>query len=471
MSSAENTFIKPSKKEYCGITGIIGKMPNLFNKTYLTLFSLQHRGQESAGISIYDGRHFHTYKKQGFVRNLLDVKSIEKEGEIAIGHVRYSTTGDSEISNAQPIFARTNFGKISISHNGNFVNFKILRNMLQDKGAIFQGNSDSELIVHDLAMQDGDFEERLIKTLNSIKGAYSLVVMRDDALYGIRDPHGYRPLVYGKIPGGYIITSESCAINILEGEYMGEVEEGTILKISKNGKIEKIPFAKNQIKQNCVFEHVYFARPDSLIFGKNVHKMRYKMGEKLAEEYKHLKFDLVIAVPDSGLSSALGFSQASGIRLDRGLIRNHYVGRSFINPTPEERKNAVKMKLRAVREVIKGQDLAVVDDSMVRSTTARGIVKLLKQKGAGRIHYFLACPPIKHPCYFGVDIPDRKQLIANKMTPEQIAEELGIASVNYLSIKGLKEIMRDTKEESHCYNCFLGDYKIELEDLHFANML
>jgi amidophosphoribosyltransferase len=450
-------------KEYCGVSGIIGNFDDIFYKLYLTLFALQHRGQESAGISLNDKDHFFTYKRSGFARNLLDIPNVQRKGAMGIGHVRYSTSGNSNIANAQPVYANTNHGKISLAHNGNLVNYKKLRNHLKAAGAIFQGNSDSEMIMHYLAHREGDFLAALTSTLHTIRGAYSIVLMDEDALYGIRDPYGFRPLVYGKIDGGYIITSETCAIDILNGEYLGEVTEGNILRIDKSGNIEFIPFTKEIIKQNCVFEHIYFARPDSCIFGKNVHKTRYRMGEELARENPDIRPDIVVAVPDSGLSAAMGFADESNVPLDRGLIRNHYVGRSFIYPTQEERKNIVRMKLQPVFEVIKGKDIALIDDSMVRGTTAKEIIGLLKQKGVGKIHYFLACPPIKYSCYFGIDTPNRKKLIANNLLPKEIAEYLEIESVNFLSINGLKRVLKGNAND-YCYACFAGNYIMEIEN-------
>ena len=450
-------------REYCGVSGIILDDQDLFYKMYLTLFSLQHRGQESAGITINDHGDFETYKCDGFVRNLLDKRIKSRAGNGSVGHVRYRTSGDSHISNAQPIFAETNFGPIALAHNGNLVNFKPLRRHLAARGAIFSGDSDSELIIHYLAGLKGSFEDALVETVKTIKGAYSLVMLTEDALWAIRDPHGFRPLVYGEIPGGHMVASETCAIDILDGKVLGEVPAGHILRIGMDGKIEMKSFSSEIIKQHCVFEHIYFARPDSQVFSKNVHKMRYEMGKQLAREYSHIKADIVVAVPDSGVSSAMGFASESGIPMDRGLIRNHYVGRSFIQPTQKERMDLVKMKLRPVLEVIEGKEIALIDDSMVRGTTANAIIKLIKAKNVKKIHYFIASPPIKYSCYFGVDTPDREKLIANRMTPEELAEHFGITSVNYLPVEGLKRILKENAND-YCFACFAGNYIMENEN-------
>ncbi len=450
-------------REYCGVAGLIGDFPDLYKKVYLALFSLQHRGQESSGLSLFDGQEFWIYKKMGYAKELMEIEKHKDKGFIGIGHVRYKTAGDSNIANAQPIFAQTNYGPVAMAHNGNLVNFKPLFSELRKAGSIFQGNSDTELIIHLLARKRSPFLEALKETLNEIKGAFSMVLMTKDALWGIRDPHGMRPLVYGKIDDGYVIASETSAIDILNGEYLGEVPEGNILRIDRDGKIEFIPFAVSKAKRHCVFEHIYFARPDSNIFSRNVHKMRYRIGQELALEYPSLKADIVVAVPDSGLSAALGFSHESKIPLDRGLIRNHYIGRSFINPTQEERVNAVRMKLQPVLDVIKGKDIALIDDSMVRGTTSREIIIILKQRQVGKIHYFLASPPIKYSCYFGIDTPDRGHLIANKYDPKGIANYLGIESVNYLSLEGLKKVFGEEADDN-CYACFTGDYHMENEN-------
>ncbi|MCD6579059.1 amidophosphoribosyltransferase [bacterium] len=450
-------------KEYCGVCGIIGRVENIYKKMYLSLFSLQHRGQESCGITVDFNDHFYTYKAEGFVSNLKNIREHVEEGASAIGHVRYKTAGDSSMVNAQPIYVKTHFGNISLAHNGNLINLESIKRDLIKKGAIFQGNSDSEVILHHIAHQSGDFLDALKNTLKSIKGAFSLVLLTDEALYGIRDPFGYRPLVYGEVEGGTVISSETCSIELLNGKYINEISPGTILRIDKSGKKEFIKFDNNKLLQQCVFEHIYFARPDSTIFGHNVHQMRYKMGEQLAREYKGIAADLVVAVPDSGFSAALGFAKESGIKLDRGLIRNHYVGRSFIQPTIEERKNIIRMKLRPILEVIKGKSIALLDDSIVRGTTAREIILLLKKYKVKKIHFFITAPPIKYSCYFGIDTPTRDELIANRFNPAEMAKFFGIESVNYLSVEGLKTVFNG-EEDKYCYACFNGSYPKEFKD-------
>lgn len=409
------------------------------------------------------GSAFHTYKAEGFVSNLKKIKEHVEQGESAIGHVRYKTAGDSSMLNAQPIYVKTHFGNIALAHNGNLINLESIKRELIKKGAIFQGNSDSEVILHHIAHQSGNFLDALKNTLKTIKGAFSLVLLTDDALYGIRDPFGYRPLVYGEVEGGTVITSETCSIELLNGKYLGEIPPGTILKINKSGERKFIKFDNKDHLQQCVFEHIYFSRPDSTVFGHNVHKMRYKMGEQLAKEYKDIKADLVVPVPDSGFSAALGFAQESGIKLDRGLIRNHYVGRSFIQPTIEERKNIIRMKLRPILEVIEGKNIALLDDSIVRGTTAKEIILLLKKYKVKKIHFFITAPPIRYSCYFGIDTPTREELIANRFNPKEMAKFLGIESVNYLSVEGLKKVF-GKEAIKYCYACFDGSYPREFKE-------
>ncbi len=463
MGTKEGKIMNKKLKEFCGVCGIIGRVENIYKKMYLSLFSLQHRGQESCGITVDSNDYFYTYKAEGFVSNLKNIQDHVEEGASAIGHVRYKTAGDSSMVNAQPIYVKTHFGNISLAHNGNLINLESIKRDLIKKGAIFQGNSDSEVILHHLAHQKGNFIDALKNTLKTIKGAFSLVLLTDDALYGIRDPYGYRPLVYGEVEGGSVISSETCSIELLNGKYLGEIQPGTILKIDKKGNKEVIKYADAENLQQCVFEHIYFSRPDSTVFGHNVHQMRYKMGEELAREYSDIKTELIVPVPDSGFSAALGFAHESGIKLDRGLIRNHYVGRSFIQPTIEERKNIIRMKLRPILEVIEGKSIALLDDSIVRGTTAKEIVLLLKKYKVKNIHFFITAPPIRYSCYFGIDTPTRDELIANRFNPEEMARFLGIESVNYLSVHGLKKVFGD-EEKKFCYACFNGTYPREFKE-------
>ncbi|MDI6703337.1 MAG: amidophosphoribosyltransferase [bacterium] len=447
-----------SGKEMCGIFGIYGA-ENAAKLTYLGLFALQHRGQESAGIVTSDGENMEVYKQMGLVQDVFSDEVLERlKGEISIGHVRYSTFGESSIVNAQPLVVGCSKGKIAIAHNGNLVNGNFLRKELEAEGAIFQTTVDSEVIVHLLARsRKREFLPALTEALSFIKGSYSLIIMTPKELIGIRDPFGFHPLCLGRLIHSYILASESCALDLVNAKFLREVMPGEMVVINESGITSK-KIHQSERNALCIFEAVYFARPDSDIFGENMHKVRMEMGRQLARE-KPASADLVVPIPDSGVSAAIGYAEESGIHYNLGLVRNRYVGRTFISPTQTIRNMGVQIKLNPIDDVLSEKRVVVIDDSIVRGTTSRKILRLIREAGAKEIHLRISSPPIKHPCFYGIDTPTREELLASNHTIEEIREYMGVDSLGYLSISGLlNSVSKDNK--GFCTACFDGNYPI-----------
>ncbi len=447
-------------KEECGICGIFDHQDSA-KLAYFGLYALQHRGQESAGITSSDGTNIHEHKAMGLVSEVFHEDDFDKlKGDMAIGHVRYSTTGASNLVNAQPFTATHRGETYAVAHNGNLVNIRHLRNELEDKGSIFQSTMDSEVVVHLLAREcDSNLKEAVSSTVKQLQGAYSILMMTHDKLVAIRDPQGFRPLCLGKLPNdGYVLASETCALDLIEAEYIRDIEPGEALIISKDGMESFFPQGK-QKTSFCIFEHVYFARPDSDIFGFNVYNYRKRTGEILANECK-IEADFVMPFPDSGNYAAIGYSQASGIPLEFGVIRNHYVGRTFIQPSQSMREFSVRVKLNPVRSFLKGKRVIIIEDSIIRGTTGRSRVKALRQAGAKEIHMLISCPPTVNPCFYGVDFPNTDQLIAAQKSIEEIREYMGLDTLYYLSQEGLVEAT-NMSSDKFCLACFNGEYPIE----------
>ncbi|MBI5017174.1 MAG: amidophosphoribosyltransferase [Deltaproteobacteria bacterium] len=445
----------------CGIFGIYNH-PEAANITYLGLYALQHRGQESAGIVTSDETKMSAQVGMGLVQEIFDEETIATlPGCHAIGHVRYSTTGSSILKNAQPFFVETVHGPIGFAHNGNLVNAPELRSELEHRGSIFQSTADTEVIAHLYARSHREkLVDRLIDALKHVQGAYSLVALVEKRLIAVRDPTGFRPLVLGRVKDSYVVASETCALDLVEGEYLREVEPGEVVMISSKGLESFRPFPPAEPRQ-CIFEYIYFARPDSTVFGQPVYTVRKAFGHELAREHP-VDADVVVPVPDSGIVAALGYAEESGIPFEMGLIRNHYVGRTFIEPEQSIRHFGVKLKLNAVRGVIQGKRVVVVDDSIVRGTTSRKIVKMLREAGAREVHMRVSSPPTCYPCYFGVDTPTRKELIASCYPIGEITQFLTADSLGYLSHEGLR---RATKEGPYvfCDACFTGNYPVRAD--------
>jgi amidophosphoribosyltransferase len=445
----------------CGLFGIWNHA-EAANVTYLGLYALQHRGQESAGISATDGDNFHTEKAMGWVADVFSPERLRRlPGHRAIGHVRYSTAGSSNLKNAQPIMANTARGPIAIAHNGNLTNAEGLRKEMVEEGAIFQSNSDTEVILHLLARAPaGPLEDQIRHALSQVKGAYSLLILTRDAIYAIRDPAGFRPLTLGKLGDSWVVASETCALDLMEAKVEREVEPGEIAVITDEGVRSVRAFPPSERLQ-CVFEYVYFARPDSVLWGRNVHTVRKDLGRQLAREHP-ITADIVIPVPDSGTSAALGFSEESAIPFEMGLIRNHYVGRTFIEPKQGIRHFGVKVKLNPMPEMLKGKRVVVVDDSIVRGTTSRKIVRMIRTAGAREVHVRISSPPIQWPCYYGIDTPTRKELIAASHATEEIRRYLGADSLGYLSLDGMLKAT-GSDPAHYCHACFTGNYRVGIE--------
>jgi amidophosphoribosyltransferase len=445
----------------CGLFGIWNHA-EAANVTYLGLYALQHRGQESAGIAATDGHSFHTEKAMGRVADVFHPERLRRlPGRRAIGHVRYSTAGTSRLRNAQPITANTARGPIAIAHNGNLTNADALRREMEADGAIFQSNSDTEVILHLLARAPaGPLEEQLPHALARVQGAYSLLLLTPEAIYAIRDPNGFRPLTIGRLDDGWVVASETCALDLIEARLERDVEPGEVVVISNAGlqSVRAFPPAE---RLHCVFEYVYFARPDSVLWGKNVHTVRKAMGRELAREHP-IEADIVIPVPDSGTSAALGYSETSGLRYEMGLIRNHYVGRTFIEPKQGIRHFGVKVKLNPMREMLEGRRVIVVDDSIVRGTTSRKIVRMIRSAGASEVHMRISSPPIQWPCYYGIDTPTRKELIGASHSVEEIRRYLGADTLGYLSLDGMLKAT-GTDPSQYCHACFTGSYRVGIK--------
>ncbi len=442
----------------CGIFGIHGH-PNAAEISHLGLYSLQHRGQESAGIvtSSRDGA-VRSAKTMGLISEGLNVQEIAAmDGDVAIGHTRYSTAGSSTIENAQPILARFRDGHIALAHNGNLINATEMRRELEDAGSIFTSTMDSEVLVHRIARSSSVSPEgKLADALAGVEGAYSLVVTIGDTLLAARDPRGWRPLVMGMVDDSYVFASESCALDIVGATTIREVERGEIVAVDREGMRTTRPLPKHEGRK-CVFEYVYFARPDSRVFGGSVDRARRQLGRRLAREHPTPGADLVFSVPDSSNSAALGYAEESKLPFELALIRNHYVGRTFIQPTQAGRDAKVKVKYNAVREVLDGKCVVMVDDSIVRGTTTRGLVAMVRAAGAKEVHMRVSSSPITGPCYYGIDTPSREELIAANMNVDQIAAALGVDSLGYLSLDGMLESVPEGPD-GFCHACFSGDY-------------
>ena len=449
--------------DHCGVFGVFGH-PEASKLTYLGLYALQHRGQESAGIASSNGADLHLHKSLGHVQEIFTPEVIAHlPGSSAIGHTRYSTAGDTTLTNAQPMMIDCNKGKIAVGHNGNLTNATEVRRRLEHRGSIFQSTSDTEVIVHLVARSTArNLAGALADALNQLEGAYSLLLLTRDEMYAIRDPRGFRPLALGRIDGAWVAGSETCAFDLIDAEYVREVEPGEMVRISRSG-IESIHFAPEKQHQYCIFEHVYFSRPDSLVFGRPVNESRERLGRLLAREHP-VEADIVAPVPDSGVPAAVGYAAESGIPFRMALIRNHYVGRTFIEPKQSIRDFGVKLKLNPVRWLLEGQRVVLVDDSLVRGTTSRKIVRLVRDAGAAEVHVRISCPPTISPCYYGIDTPHRDELIASRHSVEEIRRFLGADSLGYLSLQSLRAAVEDT-DGRFCTSCYTGSYPTELVQL------
>ena len=452
-------------KDECGIFGVFNNN-DAAKLNYFGLYALQHRGQESCGIVSLSDNNFNYYKNMGLVSEVLKKKHLKKlKGNIAVGHVRYSTTGVSKLANAQPFIVHHKKTSYAIVHNGNLVNAHILKAELEEQGAIFQTSMDSEVFLHLLLryLKDMSLEKAIIKTKNKIKGAYSLILLTSNGdVIAIKDDNGFRPLCLGKIGDAFILSSETCALDLVEAKFIKEIEPGEIIVINKNG-LKSIK-SKNKKKHSlCIFEYIYFARPDSTICGKNIYEMRKRHGKMLAKEAP-VKADIVMPFPDSGNYAAIGYSQESGIPFEMAMIRNHYVGRSFIQPTQDMRDFAVKIKLNPVKELLKGKDIIIIEDSIIRGTTAKIRVKSLKKLGVNKIHMRVSCPPHRFPCYYGIDFSAKGELIAAKKSIKELQEYLELDSLHYLSIEGMLEATGvKNPQDNFCKACFDKKYPVAFD--------
>jgi len=456
-------------KEECGVFGIYSREEDVAMMTYLGLYALQHRGQESAGIAITDGAWMDVTRGMGLVNEVFRHQLPHMDNQyIAIGHVRYSTTGSSLLANTQPLIVNYSGGKISLAHNGNLTNATAIRKRLEEEGTIFQTSIDTEVFVNLIARsRKATVEEKIMDSLGQIEGAYCLTIMTEDKLIGARDPQGFRPLCIGKMGDTWVLSSESCALDVVGAEFVRDVEPGEMIVIDDNG-LRSYQFAEKQKRASCIFEYIYFARPDSVIDGQSVHDARFMMGRVLARE-SGFKGDIVISVPDSGTTAATGFAYESGIQFTEGLIKNRYIGRTFIQPTQQKRDTAVRLKLNAIRSVVEGKSIIMVDDSIVRGTTSGKIVKMLRNAGAKEIHMCISSPPIGYPCYYGIDTSIRKELIAATKSVEEIREFIGADSLHFLSIEGLKQCVPKLNCDDMCYACFNSSYPVDLKQEHTAD--
>ncbi len=447
-------------REECGIFGIFGH-PEASYLTFLGLYSLQHRGQESAGIVCAEGGEPKSHKGMGLVADVFKEEILRAlSGTAAIGHVRYSTTGSSLLKNAQPFLAQHSGGFLAVAHNGNLINARELKIKLEARGSIFQSTMDSEIFVHLMARsKKTNYMEKTKQALTQVKGAYSLVLLTENSLIAARDPHGFRPLCLGEINGSFVVASETCALDLVQAHYLRDVQPGEIILIDKDGLHSLQPFPKAK-PAFCIFEYIYFARPDSNIFGENVYLIRKKLGARLAEE-SPAEADLVMPIPDSGNYAALGFAERMGIPFEMGMIRNHYVGRTFIQPSPTIRDFGVKVKLNPVKDLLKGKKVVVIEDSIVRGTTSRTRIRNLREAGAKEVHMRVSCPPHRFPCHYGIDFPTPEELIASRHSIEEIRKFIGLDSLAYLSLEGMVGAMPQAKDH-FCLACFNGDYPVPI---------
>ena len=453
----------PDKKEKCGVFGVWG-CPDAATRAYHALYAQQHRGQESAGIAVSDGRTLNAHVGMGLVPDVFNRRILDGlSGKAAIGHNRYSTTGSSRGCNAQPIIQSFSAGQLAVAHNGNLCNASLLRNRFEDRGHIFHTTTDTEVLFHLLAAPNhADKADPLYHALQHLQGAYSLVMLWADRIEAVRDPWGWRPLVLGRTHDGFdCVASESVALDALGASLVREVEPGEIITLSDEG-VRSRRFAEQVTPAHCMFEHVYFANPSSRLFGDTVQLVRERLGEALAAEAP-VEADCVIPMPDSGRSAALGYARASGLPYREGIVPNRYVGRTFIQPTQAQRNAAVQLKLNVVDEIVRDKRIIVVDDSIVRGTTTRGKMTQLRRAEAREIHFRVSCPPIRHPCYFGIDFPDPSQLIANNRSVEEIAEYLGVDSLHFLSQEGMLSCVKRPAEH-YCTACWSGRYRIDIEN-------
>jgi amidophosphoribosyltransferase len=444
-----------SLNEKCAVVGIFN-VENAAKLANLSLFAMQHRGQEATGISSSDGANIHTIKDRGLVSQVFNDNNLSKlTGDMAIGHNRYSTAGDDSILDAQPIFARYDLGEMAIVHNGNLTNAESVRADLIKGGAIFQSSMDTENLIHLIAKCQLDrLKDRILGALDIVKGAYSFIFLSRTKMFAARDPFGFRPLSLGKIGDGYIVASETCAFDLVGATFIRDIDPGEMIILEDGHEPISVKFAEATPKQ-CIFEHVYFARPDSMVFGKSVYMQRKEIGRALAKELP-VDADMVIPVPDSAVTHAIGYAEESGVPFEMGIMRNHYVGRTFIEPLQEIRDLKVKMKLSPITELIKGKKLVVIDDSIVRGTTSKKIVSLLKEAGAKEVHFRIASPAVKHACFYGIDTPNENELISNRMSESEICEYIGADSLSFMSIEGLLKVSNDKGD--YCHACFSGEY-------------
>ncbi len=445
-------------KEQCGIFGIVSH-PEAARIAYLGIYALLHRGQESAGIASSNRKRLYLEKGMGYVADVFDGRRLERlPGDTALGHVRYSTAGESAAWNAQPIMVDCWRGSIALAHNGNLTNAQHLRRELERDGAIFHSTSDSEVILHLISRsRRRTLQEAYVEALRMVQGAYCLVLLTPEYLLAARDPNGFRPLSIGRVNGSYVIASESCAFDLINAEFIRDVEPGEVLRIEDNSLESQFPLPKQKTSQ-CIFEHIYFSRPDSVVFGRTVNSSRTAMGRYLAREHP-VDADVVVPVPDSGVSASMGYSQESGIPLEFGLIRNHYVGRTFIEPKQSIRNFGVKVKLNPVREILRRKRVVLVDDSIVRGTTSRKIMQIVRSAGAKEIHFRITAPPIVAPCYYGIDIPTRGELIASAKSVEETRKFIAADTLGYLSLEAVLKSVEDRKQ--YCAACFTDQYPTE----------
>ena len=454
-------------KDECGVFGIFGH-PEAANLSYLGLYALQHRGQEGCGISAADGSNIRTHVGGGLVADVFKDNKIFNNlpGQAAIGHVRYSTAGGDSLKNCQPITVNYSRGSIAVAHNGNLVNAQEVRCELEKNGSIFSTTADTEVIVHLLARSQADaLADRMAEALRAVRGAYSLVFLTETRMVAVRDPSGFRPLVLGKVDGAYVVASETCALDLIDAEYIREIEPGEMIVFDKDGMTSMHPFEEQKISQ-CVFELIYFARPDSTVFSQQVYEKRKDFGRRLAREHA-VEADIVIPVPDSGVPAAIGYAEESGLPFQMGLIRNHYIGRTFIEPQQSIRHFGVKIKLNAIRDVFAGKRVVVVDDSIVRGTTSRKIIKMIRNAGAKEVHMRVSAPPTSFPCYYGIDTPTRKELIASSHSMDEICKYITADTLGYLSIDGMRQVVgvEDGTCGDFCDACFNGDYPVKFPRL------
>lgn len=462
MDENKDVILPDRPREACGLFAVYGH-EEAAKLTYFGLYALQHRGQESAGIVASDGKLVREHKAMGLVPDIFDEQILDElKGHMALGHVRYSTTGSSLLVNAQPFRIRHSGRTLAIAHNGNIVNARDLRVAMENQGSIFQTTMDSEIVLHlaARAIKKG-LDQAMVDVMDRVRGAYSMAIMTEDTLIAMRDPHGFRPLCLGRLNSGYVVTSETCALDLVEAEYLRDVEPGEIVVINQEG-MRSIRSDMRQQKAQCIFELIYFSRPDSYVFGENVYLFRKRQGELLAEEFP-VEVDLVMPFPDSGNYAAIGYAQSSGIPFEMGVIRNHYVGRTFIQPSQSMRDFGVKVKLNPVKELLKGRRVLIIEDSIIRGTTARTRLRTLKSIGATEVHMLVSCPPHRFPCHYGIDFSSRGELIAARNSVKEIRNFIGLDGLGYLSTDNLVRSAHIPREDL-CLACFDGNYPVPIDE-------